>query len=131
MNGIESAVYGVVEHVSELKETQRGHALLLLTLGVDTGFEHEDGERIIESIEVVCFGFMAEELAETIRKCDRLYVEGRARLKRCSCCAGATLSILVSKAEKLGVEAIGRNRPKRVQSQQADVVHGGTEQVLA
>ena len=70
----------------------------------------------MQRVRTVCFGAVAEQLAPTLQKGDRLYVEGNLRLDRWKNDAGeerSGLSVAARKLEKVGASAIGRNRPAK------------------
>jgi single-stranded DNA-binding protein len=108
MNGnIEAAFIGRVASIADLKTSQAGKPWLAIKVAVG------HGEDNIQWMRTVCFGEIAERLASTVHKGDKLYVEGNLRLDRWKNDAGderSGLSVTAWKAEKVGASAIGRNK---------------------
>jgi len=107
MNGnIETAFIGRVGSDPELKTSSTGKPWMAFNIAVG----QDDGT---QWLRVAVFSARAEDLAGTLHKGDRAYVEGALTLrtweKNGETRAG--LNVAASKCEKLG--AIGRNKPPK------------------
>ncbi len=111
MNGsIESAFIGKVTDVAGLRTSQAGKPWLALKVAVG------HGEDSVQWVRTACFGAVAEQLAATLQKGDKVYCEGTLKLDRWKNGEGeerSGLSCAAWKVEKVGASAIGRNRPVR------------------
>ncbi len=111
MKGIECACFGAIgSDVIELKMSKAEKPWTAFNLAVDTGDEKSTW------IRVSCFGEVAERVAATFKKNDRAYIEGLIRLDHWQDKHGEQkhgLSVSAFKVEKVGVSAIGRNKPPR------------------
>jgi single stranded DNA-binding protein len=105
MKGIESAFIGVLSTDPVLKTGKNGknYANFSCTVASEAGDP--------QWINVICFGSIAEELAQRVRKGDKVYCEGTLTLAKWENADGEArsgLAVSAWKAEKLG--CIGRNR---------------------
>jgi single-stranded DNA-binding protein len=116
MRGIESAFWGVVgSETIELKTARSGKPWAAFNVGATVGTD-EDGKDVLQWLRVSTFGETAERVASTFRKGDRCYCEGSLRLEHWEGRDGEAkhgLSLMAFKAEKVGVSALGRNKPKQ------------------
>jgi single-strand DNA-binding protein len=114
VRGIEAALSGVAGTEPELKTSKAGKPYCSFSVGVDAG-EDDEGKERLEWVRCTCFGPVAERLAATLHKGEKLYAEGGLRLDRWDAKDGQQrfgLSMACFKAEKIGSSAIGKNRPK-------------------
>jgi single-strand DNA-binding protein len=115
MKGFETAFFGVCGTPPDLKQSKAGKPYCSFSVGVDIG-EDRAGKAQTEWARVTVFGDVAERLAATLQKGDRLYCEGALTPNRWTAENGEvrfSLNIAAFKAEKVGASAIGRNKPKR------------------
>jgi single stranded DNA-binding protein len=116
MKGIEAACFGLVgSEVIELKTSRNGTAWTAFSIGVTVGTT-DDGKDLTQWIRCSCFGDVAERVCATFKKGDRAYVEGQIKLDNWTDKHGEAkhgLSVSAFKVEKVGISAIGRNKPKR------------------
>jgi single stranded DNA-binding protein len=116
MKGIETAFFGVIgSDTIELKTSRSGTPWASFSAGVTTGTT-DDGKDILQWVRVSCFAETAERVAASFKKNDRCYVEGSLKLDHWTDKQGEQkhgLSVSAFKVEKVGVSAIGRNKPKR------------------
>ncbi len=113
MKTIESAFIGRVGTEPELRTSAAGkpRAAFNVAVGQDDA---------VQWVRVAIFGDLAEQLAKTLQKSDRIYCEGTLKLntwekdgeKR------AGLSVAAWKVEKLS--QIGRNRPPKPKGERPD-----------
>jgi single-strand DNA-binding protein len=103
---IESAFIGRVATEPELRTSSAGKPWARFTVAVG-----QDDDT--QWAQVAVFGDTAEHLAGSLKKGDRVYVEGRLKLNRWEKDGEqkSGLSVAAWKAEKLG--QIGRNKPPR------------------
>jgi single-stranded DNA-binding protein len=135
MKGIESAFFGAVAtETIELKTGRSGVAWAAFSVGVSTGGVTDDGKELMTWLRVTCFAEIAERVAATFKKGDRCYCEGALKLDNWIDKHGEPkhgLSVNAYKVEKVGVSALGRNKPKReidrqfAQRDPAPYVHSG------
>jgi single-strand DNA-binding protein len=105
MRGIECAFIGVLSKDPELKKGKNGKNYANFSCTVSS----ENSEP--QWINVICFGSIAEELAQFAHKGDKVYVEGHLSLAKWENAdkeARSGLAVSAWKAEKLG--CIGKNR---------------------
>jgi single-stranded DNA-binding protein len=111
MRGIECACHGAIGSDNiELKISKADKPWASFNLAVDTGEEKP------QWLRVSCFGETAERVSASFKKNDRAYIEGLIRLDHWTDKHGEQkhgLSVSAFKVEKVGVSAIGRNKPKR------------------
>jgi single-strand DNA-binding protein len=115
VRGIEGALIGIAGSEPELKMSKAGKPYCSFSVGVDAG-EDDEGKERLEWVRCTCFGPVAERLAATLHKGEKVYAEGNLRLDRWEAKDGQQrfgLSMACFKAEKIGSSAIGRNKPKR------------------
>jgi single-strand DNA-binding protein len=119
MKGIECAFFGVIGSESiELRTSRGGNAWASFNIGVMTAVT-DDGKDVLTWLRVSCFGDTAERVASSFKKGDRAYIEGNLKLDHWQDKQGEQkhgLSVSAFKVEKVGVSAIGRNKPKRESS---------------
>jgi single-stranded DNA-binding protein len=116
MTGIEAALVGrVASDTIELKTSQAGKPWTAFSIGVGEG-------DTLEWVRISVFGAVAERLAGELTKGQTVYCEGRLQLWRArkDGVEKASLQIAAWKVEKVGISAIGRNKPKRSRQQAAD-----------
>ena len=112
--GIETAFIGIVARDLELKRSRNDKSYTTLNVGIATGNLTDDGKQETQWVRVACFGEVAERIAATVTKGDKVYCEGSMRLERWTTHDGlarADLNCAAWKVEPLG--KIGRNKPKR------------------
>jgi single-stranded DNA-binding protein len=122
MRGIESAFFGVVgSDTIELKTSRSGAPWAAFSVGVALGSD-ENGKDVLQWVRVTVFGETAERVVATFRKGDRCYQEGALKLDHWQSKTGEAkhgLSLTAFKCERVGVSALGRNRPKASASAEA------------
>jgi len=109
-NVIESVFVGRLGSDAELRTSAGGKPWLKFSAVVGSGDS-------AQWVQVAAFGSQAEDLAGTLKKGDRAYVEGRLTLSEWTDRAGnqhAGLNVAAWRVEKLG--AIGRNKPKKAKT---------------
>jgi single stranded DNA-binding protein len=120
MRGIEVAAWGVVGKIPELKTSKSGTPYCSVSVGVTTG-QDDAGKDITQWCRVTVFKELAEQVAGSITKGNRVYFEGSLSLNRWRTSDGqgrTDINVTAWKLEKVG--AIGKNRPTRqVQNYQA------------
>jgi single-stranded DNA-binding protein len=107
MSSIETAFTGRVGQEPTLRESKAGKPWLSFSVAVG---EDEN----VQWVQIAVFGSRAEELAGSLKKSDRVYVEGRLRLNTWTGRDGAPqagLSVAASLAQPLG--QIGAKRPSK------------------
>lgn len=78
--------------------------------------QDEDGKPLTQWIRCAVFGEIAELLARTAQKGDKVYVEGQLSMNTWTGNDGAQktgLNLAAWKAQKIGASAIGKNRQHR------------------
>jgi single-stranded DNA-binding protein len=116
--GIESAFFGALGSVPELKTAKSGKPWTSINVAVDTGEEDAAGRSKAQWVRVAVFGEAAERL-DGAAKGTRLYVEGTLTLNEWNAPGGEPrhgLAVAAWKCERVGSSAIGRNKPKRQQT---------------
>ena len=119
MKGIEAAAAGTICGEIELKTSKAGNPYLNLNLAVDVG--NDDGKP--QWIRAAIFGETAEQIARSVRKGDKLYLEGSLTLTQWNDAHGEVrhgLNLACWKAQKIGASAIGRNREKTRERRQVE-----------
>jgi single-strand DNA-binding protein len=106
MNTIECAFAGRIGQ-EPAKESKAGKPWLSFSVAVGEGDD-------VQWLQVAAFGARATELAGSLKKCDRVYIEGRLRLNTWTGKDGtaqAGLSMAASLVQPLG--QIGAKRPSK------------------
>ena len=110
MNGtIECAFIGRIGSVTPIKTSQSGKAWCAAKIAIGS-------DDVTQWVRVALFNGLAEQLAPTLAKGDRVYIEGNLKLDRWQNAEGeqrSGLSVAAWKLEKVGASAIGRNRPAK------------------
>jgi single stranded DNA-binding protein len=107
VKGIESAFVATLSKDPELKEGKNGKPYANFSCTVAS----ENGES--QWANVICFGDVSKQIAETARKGDRVYVEGSLSLAKWENSAGETrsgLAVSAWRVERIGAANLGRNR---------------------
>lgn len=65
----------------EVRYTQAGKVVCQFTLAVDRPFSNQEGQKEADFIPVVIWGKSAETLGNTVRKGQKLLVEGRMQIR--------------------------------------------------
>jgi single-strand DNA-binding protein len=110
MNTIECAFTGRVGTEPELRTSAAGKPWLRFSVAVGA-------DDAVQWVQIACFGDRARELAESLQKGDRVYVEGNLKLNEWTTQAGekrSGLSVAAWRCDKLG--NIGRNKPAKSKS---------------
>ena len=109
MNGIECAFFARVGSVTPIKTSQSGKAWCAAKVAIGS-------DDATQWVRVALFNGLAEQLAPTLAKGDRVYIEGNLKLDRWQNAEGqesSGLSVAAWKVEKVAASAIGRNRPSK------------------
>lgn len=112
--GIETAFIGIVGKTPELRMSRSEKPYTSFSVGVQTGHQDDAGRDELQWVRTSCFGEVAQRIATSATKGDKVYVEGVMRLERWRTSDGqdrADLNCAAWKVEALG--KIGRNRPKK------------------
>jgi single-strand DNA-binding protein len=112
MRGIETAFEGTLGRDVELKTSRSGKPYASLALAVATG-KTDDGSDVTTWIRATCFKELAEEIAATVKKGDRVYVEGTLTLDTWQASNGEQrtgLNCAAWRCKPLGL--IGERKPK-------------------
>jgi single-strand DNA-binding protein len=121
MSGIiECAFIGRLGQDPELKTSAAGKSWCRLSLAVGSGE--------VQWVSVAIFGERAEHVCGTLRKNDKVYIEGAIGLNEWTCKDGKPrtgLSVVASRAE---VPGIGRNKPKRAREAAANDTAAASDQ---
>lgn len=113
MRGIEAAFFGMLAKEPELRTSKSGKPWTSISVGVEIGDVDDSGAAKLTWIRVAVFGDAAVKLAGA-GKGARLYVEGSLTLNTWNDAHGECrtgLNVAAWKAEKVGRDAIGRQRP--------------------
>lgn len=65
----------------EVRYTQTGKVVTQFTLAVDRPFANQDGQKEADFISIVLWGKTAENIGNTVKKGQRLLVEGRLQIR--------------------------------------------------
>jgi single stranded DNA-binding protein len=112
MRGIETAFEGTLGRDVELKTSRSGKPYASLALAVTTG-KGDDGGEVTTWVRTTVFGEVAEEIAATVKKGDRVYCEGTLTLSQWNDAHGETkhgLNVAAWRCKPLGL--IGERKPK-------------------
>jgi single-strand DNA-binding protein len=113
MRGIETAFAGTLGRGVELKTSRSGKPYASLALAVVTG-KTDDGSDQTTWVRTTVFGETAEEIAASVHKGDRLYIEGMLTLNTWTASNGEQrtgLNCAAWKVKPLGL--IGERRPRK------------------
>jgi single-stranded DNA-binding protein len=117
MKGIEAACFGAIgSDAIELKMSKADKPWTAFNVAVDVNDEKP------QWLRVSCFGEVAERVCATFKKGDRAYLEGNLKLDHWTDKHGEQkhgLSMSAFTVQKVGVSAIGRNKPPRGESKQS------------
>ena len=114
MQGIEVAFEGTVVAAAELRTAKSGREWLSFAVNVPVRDDQ------VERVSVAAFAGHIRELAPELRADVRVYVQGKASVRRWQGCDGqlqACLSIVAEIVQPLGL--IGESRPKRARTSKA------------
>ncbi len=120
MKGIEAAFFGVTGQTPELRTAKSGKPWLSISVGVETGDVDDAGAAKLTWIRVAVFGDAAVKLAGAA-KGTRLYVEGTLTQTQWNAADGEVrhgLNVAAWKCERVGRDAIGRQRPPHEKGQE-------------
>ena len=121
MSGIDCAFYGFCAADAEARTSEAGKPWTRMRVGVGKGDD-------IQWVGVAVFGHAAEEAA-SLKKADKVYVEGRLTLDSWRGQDGVErhgLSVAAFKCER--THQIGRSRPSRDRDDHASDHHGNKPQ---
>lgn len=65
----------------EVRYTQTGKVVTQFTLAIDRPFTNQDGTKAADFIPIVIWGKIAENMGNTVKKGQRLLVEGRLQIR--------------------------------------------------
>jgi single stranded DNA-binding protein len=114
MKGLECAYIGVVGKTPELRMSRNEKSYTSFSVGVQTGHQDDAGRDDLQWVRTTCFGEVAERIAASVIKGDKVYCEGSLCLERWTTSDGqdrADLNCAAWKVEKLG--QIGKNKPRK------------------
>ncbi len=120
MRGIECAFAGITGNPPELKTAKSGKPWLSISVGCETGDVDDAGAAKLTWIRVAVFGDAAVKLAGAA-KGTRLYVEGTLTQTQWNAADGEVrhgLNVAAWKCERVGRDAIGRQRPPHEKGQE-------------
>ncbi len=114
MNGIVAEVQGRLSRDPELRYTSQGTAMLALNLAVNDDKRAEDAPT--EWVRVTCWGEVAEQLAERLKKGHEVYCHGRLKFRtwaKQDGSQGAGVELSAWMVQPMGAGRRGQHRPKQ------------------
>lgn len=113
--GIEAATWGLATKDADIRTSKSGSEFGIVNLAVQDGSTDDAGKQLTTYVKALAFGPHVAT-ARTIKRSDRVYVEGRLSASIWKTADGEPRLDLSIRAFKLEKTGIGKNRPPRENS---------------